>query len=243
MSDNEKRVVKYFLENPNASMIQISEATGISKSSVQRYLNKPAIANMVIPSLGCMIKEKLQQNLIKGRQKGGRNTFSLYDSIKDEQGHFVGLQATKTDSKEELKKEDIKMIVNFFSHYPYYTLEQMAKELDNKYTSDYIYKCLTDSRVEEIFGGVIASAINKQLSDNKYSILKKYGDYFDETHFEQANLTPEEIHILKMRFDGENIKSSEAVAFMLGISKTMVNKIEDRALEKIKQYQEGQKRY
>lgn len=243
MSESEIKVVEYFLENPHASMIQISAATGISKSSVQRYLNKPAIADIVIPELNCMIKEQIQNNLRKGRQKGGRNTFSAYDSIKDEQGRFMGLKETQINNKEEIKQEDIKKIVNFFSHFSHYTLDQLALELGSIYTSDYIYKCLTDPRVEEIFGRVIASAISKQLSDNKYSVLRKYDNCFGEELFEQANLSIEEINILKMRFNGENIRSAESVAIELGVSKTTVNNIEDKALAKIKQYQESQKKY
>lgn len=242
MTDREYKIVDYFCKNPESTILQVSSATEISKSSVQRCLNKPDISNIEIPGLNCTIKEQLQKNLLKGRQKGGRNTFNTHDSIKDEHGHFIGLKPTTSSDKENIKKEDIKILVGFFSHHPFYTLDQIAIELDNKYTSDYIYNCLTDPRVKEIFGEVIASAIEKQLSDNKYGILKKYGDYFNETLFEQAELTPEEIQVLKMRFDGETIKSAEAVAVKLGISKTMVTKIEDRALEKIEQYQECQKK-
>lgn len=32
-------VAKYFLENPNSTIADVSKATGIPKSSVQRYLN------------------------------------------------------------------------------------------------------------------------------------------------------------------------------------------------------------
>lgn len=174
MEDNKKELVfNYFLEHPSASMIEISIETGVSKSSCQRYLNLPEYCNVYIPSTQRTIKEQLEYNKNLGNQKGGRATFQAHEVKRDETGKFIGV--TKTEEKidrEEKKREDIIKIVNYFSKNPYSTLEEIANFFDGVYTKYYVYDCLNDTRVEEIFGKTIASQIRQQLSNNRYSISK-----------------------------------------------------------------------
>ena len=234
----EQKVIKFFLNNPKATIIEISSATGISKSSCQRYLNLPGYASLIIPSTGLTIAEQLKLNRIAGNQKGGRTTFLTHTVQKDKDGKFNGLIRDEEDqNKEEAKQEDIIRIVRYFSQHPYTTLEEMATFFDKIYTPSYIYNCLNDSRVEELFGSLIANTIRKQLENNRYGIMKKFKGKWGQELFEAANLTEREIAVLNHRFQDGEIHSAEEVALIYGVSKTLITKIEDEALEKITQYQ------
>lgn len=233
-------VVDYFLKNPKATNIEISAHTGVSKSSVQRYLSDPAIGDISIPGLDRTIAEQILLNTKAARQKGGRSTFKKYAAQKDESGKFVGL--TREDNsidKEEVKKNDIVAIVLWFSKNPYYTIDQLASSLEGKYTSDYVYRCLNDPRVGEIFGNLIASSITQQLDNNRYGILRKFETGWGAELFASAGLSDREKEILEYRFSEEGIHSAEATAKAFGVSKTAITKAEDSALKKIQSYQEN----
>ena len=243
-------VVEYFVTHPTATNIEISENTGISKSSVQRYLANPDIGNIEIPSTGRIIAEQIKLNTVKGRQKGGRNTFQTHTPIRNEIGQIVGTQKdSQPIDKEELKKQDIMVILNCFSHHPTYTMDQLAAELSGvkihstgrTYTADYVYRCLNDSRIEELIGPLLASAISARLDANRYGILRKLDGLWGAEFFEQAGLTDQEIAVLDYRFTPDGIHSSEAAAHHFGVSKTTINNIENKAVEKLKAYQERMK--
>jgi len=76
--NSKEKVVEYFLQNPTASNIEISAHTGVSKSSVQRYLSDPSIGDIPIPQLDRTISEQILVNTRAARQKGGRTTFKKY---------------------------------------------------------------------------------------------------------------------------------------------------------------------
>lgn len=238
--NSKEKVIEYFLNHPTATNIEISAATGVSKSSVQRYLSHPDIGNITIPSLDRTIAEQIYLNTMAARQKGGRNTFRKYAAKKDESGKFVGLEREETTlDKEEVKRADIINIVLWFSKNPYYTIDQIAESLEDKYTSDYVYRCLNDSRVEEIFGNLIASSITQQLDNNRYGILKKFETSWNSELFDSAGLTDREKEILDYRFSDEGIRSAEATARKFGVSKTAITKTGNAALKKIQSYQES----
>ena len=90
--EKEKRILlvaKAFLENP-VSNIELSEITGISPSSVQRYLNDPKIITLLGQEAFDKIQELLKNNTLAARVKGGiistTNNMPLRDSI----GKFSG---------------------------------------------------------------------------------------------------------------------------------------------------------
>ena len=56
--EKQKKVIQYFLDNPNASMDMIAAATNISKSSCQRYLSMPEYSSILIPSALAYIWKK-----------------------------------------------------------------------------------------------------------------------------------------------------------------------------------------
>lgn len=234
----QRRVIDYFMENPQATILDISAATGISKSSCQRYLNMPEYMNMIIPSTGNTIAEQLMANKVAGNQKGGRTTFLTHTVQKDAAGKFIGTTRDESDeNKEELKREDIIRIVRYFSQNPYVTLDGIAEYFDKIYTRSYIYACLNDPRVDELFGKLIASAIKQQLDNNRYGIRRKFGDNWGQELFDAAGLSEREVSILNLRFTEDIIHSAEEVAYNLGITRQMVLKIEDRAFNKLEEYQ------
>lgn len=236
--EKHKRVIQYFLDNPNASMDMIAAATKISKSSCQRYLSMPEYSSILIPSTGNTIEQQLKANKLLGNQKGGRTTFATHTVQKDESGKFVGTQKDVEDvDKEAKKRDDIKRIVRYFSQHPYDTLDTMVEFFDKVYTRDYIYACLNDPRVDELFGKLIARAVRQQLDDNRYSIMQKFEDNWGQDLFIAAGLSEREIEILNLRFSNNVITSADAVALQLQITHQMVSRIENRALGKLEEYQ------
>jgi len=242
--ERKELVVSYFLEYPNLTLQEISDATGISSSSCQRYLNLPEYRGIIIPKTGNTIADQLKINKTLGNKQGGRTTFKRYKVQKDEAGKFSGLINNESSiDPEENKRIDISRIVKYFSKNPYATLDEIENFFGGLYTSDYIYDCLNDSRIEEIFGSVISSAITEQLSRNNYSILKKYNGLWDKDVFVNAGLTEHEIEILMYRYTkGGGIHSAEATGIQFGISKSAVTKTENVAIKKLKKYEECLKR-
>lgn len=234
-----KLVTTTFLDHPTMTINEISDLTSISSSSVQRYLNINEIKAIVIPNLGVTIEEQLRKNMIAGRSRGGKTTFVKYDAMKDDSGRYIGLVPTETDNKEEIKREDIRRIVMVFSANPLYTVEQLANEFNGEYTKDYVYRCLTDSRVEEIFSVDTALAIVKQLDINRYGLYKKFHDTYGTEVFEKAGITAREREIIEYRFRDDKIVSASDTALFFGISKSAVTALEDSALTKISSYKES----
>ena len=56
-------VVRYFINNPTFSILEVASNTGVSKSTVQRILSNPEYSDITIPSTGRTIKEQLEYNL------------------------------------------------------------------------------------------------------------------------------------------------------------------------------------
>ena len=238
----QKKVIDFFIENPTLTIIEISARTGISKSSCQRYLNMPEYMNIRITSTGNTISEQLKINRVAGNQKGGRTTFLTHTVQQDSQGKFVGTTRDESEeNKEEQKREDIIRIVRYFSQNPYVTLDGIAEYFDKIYTRSYIYACLNDPRVEELFGKLIASAVKQQLDSNRYGIRRKFGDNWGEELFAEVGLSEREVQILNLRFSDDIIRSADDVAYELGITRQMVLKIEDRAFYKLEEYQRNVK--
>ena len=91
--DKIKKVLIAFLSSKK-TIEEISEGTGISKSSVQRYLtDEDAIRFIYTKDADFIIEEikrKLEENKKEGLSKGGINFAKNNISTKDENGHFTG---------------------------------------------------------------------------------------------------------------------------------------------------------
>ncbi|MGE5455937.1 MAG: hypothetical protein ACM3O4_02360 [Ignavibacteriales bacterium] len=83
------KVAKYFFEH-GGSIEEVSAATGIPESSVQRYLHDPIIINDLGKDVYDVIQEKIKQNKIEAVIKGGKTYAENNDYIKDEIGKFTG---------------------------------------------------------------------------------------------------------------------------------------------------------
>ena len=81
-----KAIVYAYFDLHGGTIAEISEATGVSKSTVQRYL-----AEFDDPDKLRLIKDYLKSNIIEGRSKGGK--ISGYG--KDEFGRFTGSRKKK----------------------------------------------------------------------------------------------------------------------------------------------------
>ena len=74
MTKEEKicKVVETFLNHPNLTIIQLSELPeleGISKTSIQRYLNDPVISRLFDEDVYNSIKDKLKLKGLEARRK------------------------------------------------------------------------------------------------------------------------------------------------------------------------------
>ena len=77
---------------------EISEITGISKSSVQRYLNdKETIEKPFSKDLYNKIQESLKENIRQARSIGGINSTKNNIYLKDEKGKFIGIKQKRIE--------------------------------------------------------------------------------------------------------------------------------------------------
>ena len=234
-----KLVVNYFIDNPTYTMIDIANQTGISKSSVQRILNKDEYADKIISKTGRTIKEQLTYNLNMGKKKGGKNSFQYNIALKDDNGKFIGsVENYDYIDNEEIKQQDIELIVDYYCTHSTDTLESIVEQINDKYnkkyTKAYVYNCLLDQRVEALFEPIVSEEIKNQLSNNYQGFFKKFGFIsMDLETLSKYDLTDREIAILLYRFNNGKIKSTQEAAQHFNCSKTVITKIEDKALEKI----------
>lgn len=164
--ERKKRIViAYILEHPYAYISEISEKTGIPKSSVQRYLEKAK--DRIILKTGLTIGEQLKLNKLRGQKKGGITSFQNNDSIKDASGKFIGVTKTQSKDKELQKQKDILFITTYYLSKGQISLQDLTNELSEifDYTKDYIYDCLTDQRVSGLIGQANANEIIRRLKE------------------------------------------------------------------------------
>lgn len=87
------KVVEVFLSG-DYTIAEVSKITGVSTSSIQRYLNNVEYICECFPSDAKekikKIKEKLSNNKIDGLSRGGKNYSQNNQYTKDELGHFTG---------------------------------------------------------------------------------------------------------------------------------------------------------
>jgi len=237
--DKNELVVNYFLENPTSTMIEISNSICVSKSTVQRILNKECFSSLIIPSTGRTIKEQLSHNLSMGKKKGGKNSFQYNTAIKDENGKFVG-SVFNYDyiDHEAIKQQNIELIVKYYCYNSTESLEEIVEKINELYnkdfTKDYVYDCLLDSRVEALFGPIVSEEIKNQLSYNVHGFFRKFGFIsMDKQTLSMYNLNEREIAVLLYRFNDGKLKSTQETAEHFNCSKTVITNIENSALEKI----------
>ena len=240
---NKKRyVIDYFLENPTDSIIDISDATGISSSTVQRYLTSSDVQIMYGIDVAEKIKEQLKINKRNGQKKGGINSYRNNQSIKNDKGQFIANEKRSEVFEFELPKvKNIRMIGKYFLLNPNKTLDELVIDFNSKYTRDYIYDCLNDDRIAQILGVNVAQSIRHQLELNVYHSMVEIRNIL-EFNLDDYPITNYEKEILKWRFLDTKIRSQQEVANLLGITRQAVSKVERNALCKIEEYIESNKR-
>lgn len=177
MKDKEKKIciiVKAFLEHPNYTNKQLSELTGISSSSIQRYLNDPEIKMIFNEDTFNKIKDLIKNNTLEARQKGGINYFKNNEPKKNENGQFEGSKKTNKTNRLEKKSNDILMFSNIFLNNPNLSLQEIADMYNNYYpgstekvTSDYVYDCLSTKNSYCLLADNLYEIISKQLEERR----------------------------------------------------------------------------
>lgn len=84
------KVTSLFLKHPTLSIEEISEKTGISKSSVQRYLNDPRIIELFDEEIYNTIQDFLKINRLESQRKGGFRSSKNNIPLRDSDGKFNG---------------------------------------------------------------------------------------------------------------------------------------------------------
>lgn len=82
-------VVRDFCTN-GGSIQDVSNRTGISSSSVQRYLNNQKIITLLGQVVYDSVQAQLQMNKQNGLSRGGINSTNNYEALRDSEGHFIG---------------------------------------------------------------------------------------------------------------------------------------------------------
>lgn len=83
-------VIKLFLENDDYTIKDISDATGISKSCVQRYLTKEEVEKITTPQVALYISSRIKKRKQEAAVLGGINSRKNNVFVKDQNGKFMG---------------------------------------------------------------------------------------------------------------------------------------------------------
>ena len=167
--ERKKRLVlSYLQDHPTAYIGEISDATGIPKSTVQRYLE--GFKDRIILKTNLTVKEQLKLNKLRGQRKGGITSFENNDTVKDERGRFTGSIKSTSEDKELQKQKDILVIGTYYLYRKQISLQEVADELTKigtygTFTKDYVYDCLTDQRLSGLMGEDSAREIELRLND------------------------------------------------------------------------------
>ena len=95
-------IIDYFMMHPDSFIKEIAEATCISRSTIQRTLNK--YLYRVLPN-GNTIGEQLKINKVQGNLNGGIQSSVMTLSIKDEDGKFIGSIKVSSDFDRKIINE------------------------------------------------------------------------------------------------------------------------------------------
>ena len=83
------KVTRAFLDHP-VSIDEIANVTGISSSSVQRYLNDKRIIELFDEDVYNEIQALLKNNRLESQKRGGVSSTRKNEPLRDEIGRFNG---------------------------------------------------------------------------------------------------------------------------------------------------------
>lgn len=169
-----KTVVNSYLKDSSKTIQQVSEETGISKSSIQRYLNDSHIRDIIDKETLAELQSKKIRNKADGKKKGGINSFLNNVSLKNKDGKFIG--SKKYEGNKDRLKEKYKTILELYK----IIFSRNCNSLDEltcyyngqlpdsqKVTKDYVYDCLTSDYLNEVFDGKMHEDIQTWLNNNR----------------------------------------------------------------------------
>lgn len=169
-------VVKCFLKNPTLSMQQLAELPeleGISKSSIQRYLNNPTVETLFGGETANKIQELLELKKISAQQKGGINSFLNNKSVKASGGKFVGSIKSPDLDRLKTKCRHIVTFAGIFLNYPTKSLQEIADFYNGTnpdhetVTKDYVYDCLSSKKQYTVLSEDVWKQIESQLEQRR----------------------------------------------------------------------------
>ncbi len=165
-------VVETFLKNPNMSLKDLSllpQLEGMSRSSINRYLNDPLVINLFGLDTYKQIKDILAFKKLEARKKGGLKSFQNNHALKDEAGRFVGSIKAQDDNNIKRKIKHILIFTQLLLENPNLSLEEIANIYNNSnldketVTRDYVYDCLSEHEKYNIFSSEITQKIKELL--------------------------------------------------------------------------------
>lgn len=177
--DKSKKIcltVKAFLKHPNLTLVQLAalpELKGISKSSIQRYLNDSLIVELFDKKTFNKIQEMLEIKASDGHKKGGMNSFKNNKAIKDSSGKFTGTIKSSDEHRVEKKIKHILTFANIYIGHPNMSLQEIA-DFYNKMnhdgevvTRDYVYDCLSSREQYNVLSEQLWDMIAIQLEQRR----------------------------------------------------------------------------
>lgn len=168
-------IVQTFLENPNLSIQELAELDkleGISKSTIQRYLNNSSIIEVFNQETYNKIQELLSSHKLSGKRKGGLNSFKNNKSLKDSKGRFIGNVSLKDDKRVLIKCQHILSFASIFITYPDMSLQEIAdfyniNHPEQPVTRDYVYDCLTSREKYDLLSYELWKKIDLYLENRR----------------------------------------------------------------------------
>lgn len=74
----------------NLYIQEIADIMGYSRSSIQRYLNDPLVETIYGKEIKEIVSNRLEENYINGKIKGGSNANKTHQYVKTTNGRFNG---------------------------------------------------------------------------------------------------------------------------------------------------------
>ncbi len=173
----EERVIKsiaaFKATNYSGTNKELADITGISKSSIQRYLtDQKLVESLTDAETYTIITEALLKNKQEGKVRGGINSAKNSVAIKDKAGKFIcRIPYEGPIDKEEQKKFDVVYLTGMYL-FKDISIGKLASQTG--LSRDYIYDCLTSNLISALFGEKIENLLRQKLNSNyPTSMIKK----------------------------------------------------------------------
>jgi len=160
-----RSIAAFQATNYSGTNKELADITGISKSSIQRYLtDKKLVESLTDAETYTIIKDSLLKNKQEGKIKGGINSTKNSVAIKDEAGKFIcRIPYEGPIDKEQQKKFDVVYLAGMYL-FKDISIGQLASQTG--LSRDYIYDCLTSNLINTLLGENIETLLKKKLNSN-----------------------------------------------------------------------------